>query len=308
MLILLDDHGSDPTLLCTGGYRMDQWHAFKFDTETYARAQAVFATKREIFAADAITSLARDVIDRLAKEKSSSLVPTRHAGTAVILPDLVDGLCDAILGHDPLAPLRFLEGALAPRVARRSELYEYIACVSRELGAKWDAEKVTYLQVTVAVGKLYALVRAIGADGTGLTPSTQRDKRALFASVPDEQHTLGVTIAAEVFRNAGWDIVLMINQSHQLLIDRAQVIRPPVVGYSISNSTGLDKLARLVVATRLAVPNIIIAVAAGPDIDENTLRNVVDLDLVIADAQTAEAELSQALYACRKTPDRVASE
>jgi MerR family transcriptional regulator, light-induced transcriptional regulator len=277
---------------------MDQRHAFKFDTETYARAQSVFTTKREIFAAEAITSLARDVIDRLAKEKSTSLDPARHGGSAVILPDMVDGLCDAILGHDPLAPLRFLEDALAPRVARRSELYEYIACVSRELGAKWDAEKVTYLQVTVAAGKLYALVRAIGTDGTGLAPAPQFEKRALFASVPDEQHTLGVTIAAEVFRNAGWDIVLMVNQSHQSLIDRAQVIRPPVVGYSISNSTGMDRLARLVVATRLTVPNTIIAVAAGPDIDACILRNVVDLDLVITDAQTAEADLSQALRAC----------
>jgi methylmalonyl-CoA mutase cobalamin-binding subunit len=127
---------------------------------------------------------------------------------------------------------------------------------------------------------------------------SQFEKRALFASVPDEQHTLGVTIAAEVFRNAGWDIVLMVNQSHEALIDRAQVIRPPVVGYSISNSTGMDRLARLVVATRLAVPNIIVAVAAGPEIDACTLRNVVDLDLVITDAHTAEADLSQALRAC----------
>ena len=277
---------------------MDQRHAFKFDTETYARAQAVFATKREIFAAEAITSLARDVIDRLAKQKGSTLDPLKRAVPAVILPDMVDGLCDAVLGHDPLAPLRFLEDALAPRVARRSELYEYIACVSRELGTKWDAEKVTYLQVTVAVGKLYALVRAIGPDGTGLAPAPQFEKRALFASVPDEQHTLGVTIAAEVFRNAVWDIVLMVNQSHQSLIDRAQVVRPPVVGFSISNSTGMDRLARLVVATRLTVPNTIIAVAAGPDIDACTLRNVVDLDLVITDAHSAEAELAETLRAC----------
>jgi len=276
---------------------MDQRHEFKFDTESYARAQAVFASKRKTFASEAITSLARDVISRLAEMKSNRADPTGSAVPTLIVPQLVDAFCETILGHDPAAPLRFLEEDLAPSVAKRSDLYEYIACASRELGAKWEAEKVSYLQVTVAAGKLYALVRAVGSDTAERQLANGLEKSALFASVPGEQHTLGVTIAAEVFRNAGWDITLVLNQSHEAVIDRAVAVQPPVVGLSISNSDGLDRLARLVVSTRLTLPASIIAVAAGPEIDEDTLQNVVDLDLVIADAESAQVALSQALRA-----------
>ncbi|MCC5961800.1 MAG: cobalamin B12-binding domain-containing protein [Rhodobacteraceae bacterium] len=276
---------------------MDQRHAFKFDTDRYARAQAVFASKREIFAEDAITSLARDVINCLAEEKSGAADPAQRTGRRSIMPQMVDAFCDVILGHDPAAPLRFLEDVLAPRVANRNDLYEYIACASRELGAKWEADKVTYLQVTVAAGKLYALVRSVGCDGAERVHAGGRSKNALFASVPGEQHTLGVTIATEVFRNAGWDIALMIDQSHEVLIDRAAAIQPPVVGLSISNSNGLDRLARLVVSMRLILPDTVIAVAAGPDIDKDMLRNVVDLDFVLTDAENAVVELTESLRA-----------
>ena len=284
---------------------MDQRQEFKFDTERYARAQAAFAFKRETIASDAITSLARDVICRLAEGKSNATNATRNGGRTLIVPQIVDDFCDAILGHDPEAPLRFLEENLAPSVAQRSDLYEYIACASRELGAKWEAEKVSYLQVTVAAGKLYALVRAVGSDKAERQLANDRKKSALFVSVPGEQHTLGVTIAAEVFRNAGWDIALVLNQSHEALIDLAEAMRPPVVGLSVSGSNSLDRLARLVVSTRLSLPDTIIAVAAGPDIEEDTLRKVVDLDVVIADAESAQVELCQALRSNGAGTDRI---
>jgi MerR family transcriptional regulator, light-induced transcriptional regulator len=278
---------------------MDQRHAFKFDTERYVLAQAVFASKREIFAEDAITSLAREVISRLAEEKSGAADPAQSVGRTLIMPQMVDAFCEVILGHDPAAPLRFLEEVLAPRVAKRNDLYEYIACASRELGEKWEADKVSYLQVTVAAGKLYALVRSVGSNGAETAHAGDRSKNALFASVPGEQHTLGVTIAAEVFRNAGWDIALMIDQSHEALIDRAAAIQPPVMGLSISNSNGLDRLARLVVSMRLTLPDTVIAVAAGPDIDKDVLRNVVDLDFFLTDAESAVVELTKSLRAFR---------
>jgi len=277
---------------------MDQRHALKFDTETYTRTQALFATKREAFAPDSVTVLARDVISRLAEEKRQATTTSGNIVSMTIDPDMVDAFCDVLLGYDPAAPLRFLEQTLAPVVVRRSDLYEHIACASRRLGAKWDAEEVSYLQVTVAAGKLYALVRAVGSGTAQRELAHNRAKRALFASVPGEQHTLGVTIAAEMFRNAGWDITLMINQSHEELIDRAAAIHPPVIGLSISNSDGLDRLARLVVATRLTLANTVVAVAAGPEIDKSMLQSVVDLDLVITDAQTAQAEITKAMYAC----------
>ncbi len=278
---------------------MDQRRDLRFDSGTYARTQALFAAKRDMFKPDTVTSLARDVIRQLAQEKTKAAGPSGSIMSATIDSDMVEAFCDVILGYDPRAPLRFLEDKLARIVAQRSDLYEYIACASRQLGAKWETEEVSYLQVTVAAGKLYALVRAVGAGGAEFDFAPDRQKRALFASVPGEQHTLGVTIAAEVFRNAGWDISLMINPSHEDFIERAAATQPPVIGLSISNSDGLDRLARLVVSARMTLPNTIVAVAAGPDIDRHILQNVVDLDHVISDARHAEITLSDLLLATK---------
>ena len=274
---------------------MDQRHAFRLDIERFERARSVFALKQKAFPVDTIASLARDVINRLAEDKGITANATEDTGRSLILPQMVDAFCDVILGHDPAAPIRFVEDVLAPGVARREDIYRYIACASRELGSRWDAEKVSYLQVTVAASKLYALVRAVRERGKARAHGSHLAKTALFASVPEEQHTLGVTIAAEVFRNADWDIALMVGQSHEALIARAATMQPPVVGLSVSNSNGLDKLARLVVAIRLMLPDTIIAVAAGPDIDRAAMQDLVDPDLVIADAESAQRALSRAL-------------
>jgi methanogenic corrinoid protein MtbC1 len=154
---------------------------------------------------------------------------------------------------------------------------------------------VSFTQVTLAVGKLYALVRSIGSSATRPPFNHQLQKSALFASVPGEQHTLGVTIAAEVFRDAGWDIELQIDRSHEELLGRVDVLRPSIVGLSLSSSAGFDALTRLAVALRLTHPDVLIAVAGGTDASPDKLRTLVDLDIVVTDAREAQDDLIRLL-------------
>lgn len=277
---------------------MKPHHDFQFDLDTYTRTQELFAAKCKTFDPAAVTSLARDVISRLASEKRHASPASRAISSTTTEPELVVAFCDVLLAYDAAAPLRFLENDLAPVVRARNDLYDYIAAASRLLGVKWDEGEVSYLKVTVATGKLYALVRSVGTARAGVQTGADPQKSAIFASVPGEQHTLGVTVAAEVFRDAGWDIALIVNQTHDALLARAEILQPPVVGLSISNSSRLDALGHLIVALRLTLPKTIIAVAGGPDIDNQTLRDLVDLDIVISDARTAQADLSELLRIC----------
>lgn len=275
---------------------MDTRHNFEFDVDLYSRTQGLFAAKRESFCPDAVESLARDVIKRLSTERVTAHDNVRAIAPSTVLPDMVESFCDALLADDSGAPLRFLENELAPIVAHRDDLYDYIAAASRRFGEKWDEDELSFLQVTIAVGKLYALVRSVGSREARSPLGVTTRKSAFFASVPGEQHTLGVTIAAEVFRDAGWDIDLVISRSHDELLDRAALTLPPVVGFSVSNSAGLVTLARLIVALRLILPDSIFAVATGPDINQDILHSLVDLDLVITDAKTAQVDLSRLLF------------
>ena len=265
---------------------MDAHHQLEIDAELYARTSGLFAAKRSLLPPEAVERLAREVVERLAAARR---------GTDSPAPDrqVVDAFCDVLLSDDPAAPLRFLEDNLASLVSRRTALYGYISAASRRLGAMWVADEVTFVEVTLSVGKLYALVRAIGSRRARPPVADHPRKHALFACVPGEQHTMGVAIAAEVFRDAGWDIDLQLGASHEELMARAERMQPAVAGLSLSGAGGLDALARLVVSLRLTLPDIVIAVAGGDSVDAETLHALVDLDLVITDAKQAEGDLDR---------------
>ena len=274
---------------------MESRHKFGIDLDLYTRTQGLFDAKRDKLRPDAIERLARDVVERLASSRDHGASLPEAVAPATVRADMVEVFCDVLLTPDGPAALRFLEDELASIVTNRADLYGYIAAASRRLGERWDADEITLLEVTVSVGKLYALVRSVGSHHDRAPISSDPQKVALFASVPGEKHTLGVTIGAEVFRDAGWDVDLLIGRSHDELLQHAQAARPSVIGLSLSTAAGLDALARMVVALRLVLPTALVAVADGPDTDEATLRNLVDIDLVITDAQSAERELSRLL-------------
>jgi methanogenic corrinoid protein MtbC1 len=75
------------------------------------------------------------------------------------------------------------------------------------------------------------LLRKMTITGHPVTPP--QDLTVIFASVPGDQHTLGIRMAADLFRNDGWEIVLKIGLSQDELI--ADIRKRPrcIVGLSI---------------------------------------------------------------------------
>lgn len=273
---------------------MTSRHPIKIDPDHYARVSGVFDASRRSLTPDAVEGLAREVLARLAAHHRDAAAP-RAAADGAPDPVLVAAFCDALLLPDRTAPLRFVNEVLAQIVSDRDGFLNHVAAASRMLGARWDADTVTFVEVASSVGKLYTLVRAARSAAAGQTRSTDPRKTALFAPVPGERHTLGVTIAAELFREAGWDIDLQVEGTHDTLVARAERLRPAVIGLSVSASSGLDGLARLVAALRLAVPGALVAVAASGGMDADALRRMIDLDLVVTDARQARRELAHLL-------------
>lgn len=272
--------------------------SIEFDVGLYTRAGSLFDAKRTLLAPNAVSTLARDVIERLANDRlrgGSGQADATPPDANGVRPELLDHFCDALLSSDAEAPLRVMNERLLPATSTSAELYAYIAAAAENLGERWDAGAISFVQVTIGVGKLYSLVRAIGLgradDPMGMDPR----KFAMFASVPGDQHTLGVTVAAEIFRDSGWEIDLLIARSHEALVERVQRTGPSVVGLSMNSAEVLDALARLVVALRLEAPACLVAVAVAPGIDRQKVQDLVDLDLMIEDAHSAQEALTQRL-------------
>lgn len=259
------------------------------DTEVFARTASLFATKRLSLAPEAVRAVASDIVRRVAQS------PFAEATFDIpeISEESIAAFCDALVEHEPGAALRFIEDRRAEGLSRQSVYLGYIPGGARRLGERWDKDELSFLQVTCGTGHLYALMRALRSEVPYVHRKFDNRRVALFATVPGEDHGLGITAAADLFRESGWEIDLETGTDHDRLIDHVERNQPQIIGLSLSSEQRLDALVRLVVAMRLVVPEAIVGVAPGSSVDAKRLHHLVDIDLVFTDAPSAYRELDR---------------
>ncbi len=259
------------------------------DIEVFERTTSIFSAKRATLAPEAVEVVASDIVRRLAQ--SAKRVPDFEVPP--IRQDSIDAFCDALIQSDPDAALRFIEDRRTEGLSLPGVYLGYISGGARCLGERWERDELSFLQVTSGTGHLYALMRALRSETSFAHRKFDNRRVALFATVPGEQHGVGITVAADLFREAGWEIDLEIDTEHDELVAHVENTRPHIVGLSLSTEHRLDALVRLVVAMRLVVPDAIIGVAPSPRIDADQLQNLADIDLVFSDAPSAFRELDR---------------
>lgn len=130
------------------------------DPELYLRSASRFAQKRSYLAPAAVESLARDVLTRLSRQE------TRVAPECD--PDIstarLDAFCDVLIQQDPKAAQEFITAHRAEGVTRMEVYFGYISAAATRLGTKWDKSELSFMDVTIATGHLYALMRALRAE------------------------------------------------------------------------------------------------------------------------------------------------
>jgi MerR family transcriptional regulator, light-induced transcriptional regulator len=267
----------------------------KFDKDLFAHVSKLFAQKGQVLPSDTLEQFARDVVARV-----SERVVRHPAGDASSIPAHdVAAFCDLLQMPDqPRVALDFIAARRAEGASLEDVYLEYIGGAARLLGERWEDDRMTPLQVTVCAGTLYALMRALRA--TELADHRFDSRRmALLATVPGERHGVGITVAADMFRKAGWDIDLQIGLDHHRLLDRVQKTQPGIIGLSLSSSDRLPDLLKTIVALRLASNHAFIGVAPGGDLTADEIRSFADVDIVFADALGA-IEALDAVVAARQ--------
>ena len=259
------------------------------DAQAFARMSELFAAKRDSLAPAAIEALASDIVDRL----SRSAADRPRFEDIAIDADSVASFCDALIEPDAAAALRFIEARRAQGVTRQGVYLGYIPAAARRLGEGWEQNRLSFAEVTIGTGHLYALMRALRAEDTPSRGPVDARKSALFATVPGEDHAIGITIAADLFRDAGWEIDLQIATNHDGLIAHVERTRPAIIGLSLSTERRLEDLVRLVVALRIVTPDVVIGVAPAAPLDPAKVGSLVDLDLLFRDVPTACADLDR---------------
>lgn len=219
----------------------------RFDRQLLGIALSEVDVVRQTLPAWALTEIAQEVVRRVARSRVLS-IPSDLA------PDSpqIDRLCSALLSDDPEAAVMQIEAAQRSGVSHDILCLSYLAEAARRLGEMWDDDEVSFFRVTIAASRIYAILRILRLQPSVPTPDMRRS--AVFASVPGEQHTLGITMAADLARDRGWDIELFVGMSHDDLVHSLQERQVGLIGLSASGKRSLAALVRLIVALRISNP------------------------------------------------------
>lgn len=253
-----------------------------FDRSEYQKADRQIRLVKTELPRDAITELAREVVKRLAfrmpKTARKEDLPTESE---------VGLLCEALLSREDSAADDFILTARRDGVPLDVIHLAYITGAARKLGEMWDNDDVSFIEVTLACGKLYRIIRGLRH---AIAPSIiegRGDWPAMFALVPGETHTLGIEIATDTFRREGWDVDLMVGLDHDDLVDESDRRNYRAI-VLVANSDGMiEALARLVLALRISHP-LAHLVVAGNILDHHpNISDLVGADSVMKDIKTA---------------------
>ncbi len=255
-----------------------------FEQRVYSRTNDGIRELGDSLPEEALRAIAKEALRRIAQQG-----PKETAVTDEVFQVQIESLCLALTSEDNEAAAKLIM-KIKEQGASAEEIYlTYLAGAARLLGEWWNESRVSFVDVTIGTGRIYSIVR--GMSHLFVPPERHRLRSAVFAAVPGETHTLGVKMAADLFRKEGWDIELLVGQSHEELIAEITQIKPILVGLSCSSRHALVALAKLVIAIRLGSPGTQIMVSGQAVREAESVILSMDVDGVANDMPSAIATL-----------------
>jgi methanogenic corrinoid protein MtbC1 len=201
----------------------------------------------------------------------------------------VEEFVELILDHDPVMAVAYFEALRARGVSIEAIYLHLLTPSARRLGELWCEDLCDFTKVTLALGRLQQLLRELSPDFRCETESRQHGRRALLMPAPGEQHTFGLFMVAEFFRQAGWDVWSGLPGAGDDVISLVRAEWFDIVGLSVGSESRVDGLAATIRTVRRASRNRAIGVmVGGPLFVENPeLAAVVGADATAHDGRQA---------------------
>ncbi len=170
-----------------------------------------------------------------------------------------------------------------------------VPCAVR-MGQRWVDDCSDFVAVTVAVGRLQALLRQFSADFRAEAARPAAGRRILLAQPDDETHMFGLSVVAEFFRREGWDVVGGVAGTGIDPVHRVRTEWFDVAGLSVGSELKLSWLRECIASMRQhsTNPGLVIMVG-GPLFSADPSRvQWVGADLT-SDAGSAPREADRIL-------------
>lgn len=199
-----------------------------------------------------VSFFASQVVSLLADRSSKSVVEPRES--------LVAGLITASLSGTKSAFAELLTEVKRARISVAALADVYIPVAARRMGQAWHDDEMSWLDVSIGVGRMQSLLREIGtawvADQAG-----DAGHGTVMLIVPDrEQHTLGPMVATGQMRRYGISVCLRIAPSFNELRSLMAARHFDGVMISVATKEKLESVAKTVqfLKTVMARPTPII--------------------------------------------------
>jgi methanogenic corrinoid protein MtbC1 len=159
-------------------------------------------------------------------------------------PTAIELFAALTLGNDEGAAFTYVEELLAGGTSVEAVFLDLLAPTARQLGAQWESDATDFANVTLGVGRLQIIMRRLGDRFVSESSGGHAGESALLTNIPGEQHSFGLSMVAEFFRRAGWNLCTGPFSSHQELTSLVHNHWFDIVGFSVSSDRRLDELKK----------------------------------------------------------------
>lgn len=283
-------------------------------------------TQRRQRAASILRALVeRDVLPRLLAGASQSDISPRNEA-AIASPSLVEtvaptpppagltsehivGFSDLLLAGATSDIAAFVHRLRGDGIAADALCLHLLTGAARHLGSLWEADRVSFTDVTLATDHLQRLFRELASDiPPPPGPEAPAAGIALLTTVPGEQHSFGVSMLSAFFRRAGWTVSTPEVRNAAALQRRVSANALDLLGISLGAEMHLGELTRCIERARRSARTELIVMVGGPIfVERPELAREVGADATASDAVGALAIAERLLRARRARRSLVSS-
>ena len=182
---------------------------------------------------------------------------------ASIDPSEVEALAPLALQVEADALLAHIETILARGVTVDTVMVDLLAPTARLLGEYWEDDRCDFVDVTMGLWRLQEVVHEIAARAPADRLHAAGGHRALFASMPGDQHNFGTVVVDELFRRDGWVTDRLSEAQTPDLLRRVGDDWFDMVGLTISCDHHIAELTSIIVALRNVSRNPRVCIMVG---------------------------------------------
>jgi len=222
---------------------------------------------------------------------------------ARLCPHFMVTLLDAVLAPEFDAPMA-LRGFLDANIPGDDVADAYVPAVARKLGCDWVEDRLSFARVTVAAGRLQALLGRLAQPNDIARGDRPGAPNVLLVSFEGDQHTLGWKLVSVQVRRRGAAVHAVLDIAPDAAAETVEQAGFDLVLVSGSRVQVLGQIGQMVAALRarmIAVPPIVLGGIVLDRLDDGAgggdiaaITNCLDTALACRTRRSVSSHLARA--------------